>query len=93
MSHRFPASMDCRRRSNSSSDGAMYLSERDMNQPISEKDGSSGSLAAAEFWANDFHHFPVMENDHVLIRFRVCDAFRWTMAISLHFANGPFKEM
>jgi len=34
-----------------------------------------------------------MENDHVLITFRVCDAFWSTMAISLHFTNGSFKEM
>jgi len=64
-----------------------------MNQPLSEEDGYSGSLAASEFRANDFHHFPVMEDDHVLIRFRVCDAFWSTKAISLHFTNGSFKEM
>jgi hypothetical protein len=71
----------------------MYLSERDMSQSILKKDGLSGSLATSEFRANDFHHFPVMENDHVLIRFRVCDAFWSTMTINLHFTNRSFREM
>jgi hypothetical protein len=64
-----------------------------MDQTISEEDDFSGSLAASEFWANHVHHFPMMENDDVLIRFRFSDAFWSTMAISVHFTYGSFKEV